>query len=140
MRVVDLYRGLLFLYPGDFRNQFSEEMISVFQQRAGERPEPLKFFLGEFFSIAKGACMMWLAKIMTRNRNPSTPEAEGETYTPVTVAELNSQRQTAIKKMAASIAKHDFLNARQYSFEETRLKRILLELDDGTPAPRSNTG
>jgi hypothetical protein len=137
MRVVDLYRGLLLLYPGDFRNQFSEEMISVFQQRAGERPETFEFFLREFSGIAKGACIMWLAKILTSNPSPS--EAEDATYTPLTVVELNCQRQSAIKKMVASIARHDFLNARRYSYEETRLKRVLRDLEDGTPAPGNRT-
>ena len=37
MKLIDLYRVLLLLYPADFRQQFSEEMISVFEQRAGER-------------------------------------------------------------------------------------------------------
>jgi hypothetical protein len=139
MKALDLYRGLLFLYPGDFRNQFSEEMISVFQQRAGERPETFKFFLREFSSIVKGACIMWLAKILTFKRNPSPSEGEDATCTPVTVAELTSQRQTAIEKMVASIAKHDFLTARRYSYEEIRLKRILHDLEDGISAPEGST-
>jgi hypothetical protein len=139
MRVVDLYRSLLFLYPADFRNQFSEEMICVFQQRAGECLGTFNFFVREFSSIAKGACIMWLAKILTVNRNPSPSEAADATCTPVTMAELNSQRQTAIRKMVASIAKHDFLNARRYSNEETRLKRVLHDLENGTPAPVSKT-
>jgi hypothetical protein len=137
MRVVDLYGSLLFFYPADFRNQFSEEMICVFQQRAGECPGTCNFFVREFSSIAKGACIMWLAKILTRNPSPS--EAEDATCTPVTIAELNSQRQTAIRKMVASIAKHDFLNARRYSYEEVRLKRILGDLEDGISAPGSST-
>jgi hypothetical protein len=80
---------------------------------------------------------MWLSKILTRNLSRS--EAEDATGTPVTIAELNSQRQTAIRKMVASIAKHDFLNARRYSNEETRLKRVLHYLENGTPAPSSET-
>lgn len=137
MRVVDLYRGLLFLYPVAFRDQFSEEMISVFQQRAAERPGTFNFFVREFSSIANGACIMWLAKILTRNPSPS--EAADATCTPVTIADLNSQRQTAIRKMVASIARHDFLNARRYSNEETRLKRILQDLEEGISVPGSRT-
>jgi hypothetical protein len=139
MRVVDLYRSLLFLYPADFRNQFSEEMICVFQQRAGECLGTCNFFVREFSSIAKGACIMWLAKILTVNRNSSPSEAADPTCTPLTIAELNSQRQTAIRKMVASIAKHDFLNARRYSYEEVRLKRILRDLEDGISVPGSST-
>lgn len=73
---------------------------------------------------------MWLAKILTVNSSPSV--TEDVTGTPVTIAELNRQRQTAIRKMVASIAKHDFLNARRYSYEEVRLKRILRGLEDGS--------
>ncbi len=58
---------------------------------------------------------MWLAKILAVNPLPS--EAADSTCTPVTIAELNGQRQTAIRKMVASIARHDFLNARRYSNE-----------------------
>jgi hypothetical protein len=31
--------------------------------------------------------------------------------------------------MVASIAKHDFLNARRYSYEESRLKMALYDLE-----------
>lgn len=34
MNVVRVYRTLLYLYPNDFRQQFSEEMVDVFQQKA----------------------------------------------------------------------------------------------------------
>ena len=139
MRVVDLYRGLLFLYPADFRNQFSEEMISVFQQMASERHGTFHFFVKEFSSIAKGACIMWLAKILSVSRNLLPSEAADATCTPVTIAEVESQRQTAIRKMVTSIAKHDFLNARRYSYEETRLQRILRDLEDGISVPGSST-
>jgi hypothetical protein len=139
MRLVDLYRGLLLLYPGDFREQFSEEMISVFQQRARERPVTLSFSVREFSSIAKGACIMWLVKILTVNRIPPPSEAVEAALNPLTIAEINTRRQAAIRMMVASIAKHDFHNARRYSNEETRLQRVLRDLESGTPAPGSKT-
>jgi hypothetical protein len=37
--------------------------------------------------------------------------------------------------MVASIARHDFPNARRYSNEETRLKLVLRDLETETPAP-----
>lgn len=37
MTTSDFYRLLLSLFPSEFRQQFSEEMVSVFVQRAGER-------------------------------------------------------------------------------------------------------
>ncbi len=139
MKLAHLYRGLLFLYPADFRSQFSEEMVSVFQQRVDECPETLNFLTREFSSIAKGACNVWLAKILTVNGNPSPSEAADATCSPLTIAEVNSQRQTAIRMMVASIARHDFLNARRYSNEETRLKLLLHDLESGTQAPETKT-
>lgn len=126
MRATDVYRGLLLLYPADFRNQFSGEMISVFEQRAGERfadrnSAPVAFFVIEFLSLLKGAFIMWLAETLTQDRNPSPADA---TDTP-TLEELTKLRATAIKKMCASIAEHDFNTARQYSYEEARLKNLL---------------
>jgi hypothetical protein len=128
MRATDFYRGLLFLYPADFRNQFSGEMISVFEQRAGERfadrnSAPGAFFLIEFLSLLKGAFIMWLAKTLTQHRDPSPVDASD---TP-TVEELTKLRATAITKMCASIAEHDFNTARRYSYEEARLRNLLRE-------------
>ncbi len=82
---------------------------------------------------------MWLTNILTRSRNSASSEAEDATCTPVTVAEVVSQRQTAIKKMVASIATHDFLNARRYSYEEVRLMRLLRDLEHGISAPGGST-
>jgi hypothetical protein len=133
MRATDFYRGLLLLYPADFRNQFSGEMISVFEQRAGERfadrnSAPVAFFAIEFLSLLKGAFIMWLAETLTQHRNPSPADASNTPPPPLTVEELTKQRATAIKKMCASIAEHDFNTARQYSYEEARLKNLLRDL------------
>ena len=129
MTATDFYRGLLLLYPADFRNQFSGEMISVFEQRAGERfadrnSAPVAFFVIEFLSLVKGAFIMWLAETLIQHRNPSPADPSN---TP-TVEELTKQRATAIKKMCTSIAQHDFNAARQYSYEETRFKNLLRDL------------
>jgi hypothetical protein len=45
-----LVSRLLSLYPADFRKQFSEEMLCVFEQRASERfarSAPVGFVLAE---------------------------------------------------------------------------------------------
>ncbi len=47
---------------------------------------------------------------------------------PLTLAEGAKQRETAIRNMVASIARHDFTNARRYSEEETRLKNFIQDL------------
>jgi hypothetical protein len=144
MRFNHIYRGLLLLYPADFRNQFSEEMICVFEQRAGERlasrnSATFVFVVTELSGILKGACTMWLAKILTVRRNSSSADTSNPPAAALTVAEAIKRRDAAIKKMVASIAAHDFINARRYSEEETRLKNLLQDLENGLPIGKSRT-
>lgn len=134
MKLGDFYRVLLLLYPAEFRRQFSEEMISVFEQRASERfanrdAKQVVWLAVEFFSIVKGAHTMWLSRILPIQRDFSSSDAELPTQAPLTMAQITSRRHTAIKDMCTSIAKHDFINARQYSDEEARLKHLLAEME-----------
>jgi hypothetical protein len=133
MKLSDVYRVLLLLYPADFRSQFSEEMISVFEQRAGERfasrdSQPVAWLVIELLDIVKGAYTMWLTRILPFHRNSSSSDAA---ETSLTVAEVAHRRQVAIKAMCEAIGKHDFINARRYSIEEARLKHLLAEMDRG---------
>jgi hypothetical protein len=134
MKLRDLYRVLLLLYPADFRRQFSEEMISVFEQRPGERfanrgSQQVAWLATEFLSIVKGAHTMWLTRILPFQHNFSSSAAELPTESSLTIAEVTTRRHAAIKGMCAAIAKHDFINARQYSDEEARLKHLLAEME-----------
>jgi hypothetical protein len=141
LKLSDLYRVLLLLYPADFRSQFSEEMISVFQQRAGERfanrdSQPIAWLAIEFLSIVKGAHTMWLTRILPFHHNSSSCDA---TEAPLTVAEVAHRRRAAIKGMCTAIAKHDFINARRYSNEEARLEHLLAEMNRGISIGQSRT-
>ena len=145
MRISNLYRGLLLLYPADFRKQFSEEMLCVFEQRAGEHSAKrgslsVDFVLAEFFSVMKGAYTMWLEKLSRIAPHPSPKDAVASPDAPATIAELKSQRETAIQNMVASIATHDFVDARQCSYEETRLSKLLRRLQNEVcaDAPRKS--
>jgi hypothetical protein len=126
-----LYRALLQLYPADFRNQFAEEMISVFEQKSHERLEnrKLTWLVSELFSIVKGAHMMWLTKILSIDREPSSPGTALPAETPLTPAEISRRRHAVINDMCASIANHDFINARHYAHEETRLSHLLEKME-----------
>lgn len=144
MRVSDCYRGLLLLYPADFRRQFSEEIVSVFEQRASDRatsgePATFAFFAIEFVSIVKGASTMWVTKILSVKSELARLEAPNTAGSFLTLAELTEQRGTAIKNMVASIAKHDFINARHYSDEEVRLKRLIQNLRSADSVAESRT-
>ena len=139
MKLGDLYRFLLLLYPADFRMQFSDEMISVFEQRAGGRfanrdSKRAVWLASEFLSIVKGAHTMWLSRILPIQGNSLPSDAELSTEVSPTIAEVTTRRQVAIKAMCRAIAKHDFIHARQYSDEEARLKYLLGEMERGRTA------
>jgi hypothetical protein len=133
-----IYRCLLWIYPSEFRQQFSEEMISVFEQRAGERfanrgGVSFAFLFMEFSGIAKGAYFMWFSKILPFDRRQS--ESGVTTTSNLSAEEATKLRNQAIQKMVAAIADHDFVTARRFSDEEARLKHVLEELE-GPPATR----
>ena len=133
MRLSNSFRALLLLYPADFRRQFSAEMLCVFEQRAGEvfangKSATFAFLLTEFFCIVKGAYTMWFARMLQINRNHLPSQPTSSNFEPLTLAEATKQRETAIRNMVASIARHDFINARRYSDEETRLKNLIHDL------------
>ena len=130
MRAANLYRWVLLLYPPEFRQQFSEEMISVFQQRSGEhfanrRFASFAFVLKEFFGVVKGAHVMWLSKFLPVDHDGLRPDTSVSSTATLTASEVKLQREAAIRNMVAAIAGHDFINARRYSYEEMRLKKIL---------------
>ena len=139
MTIGGFYRGMLWLYPSGFRKQFSEEMISVFEQRAGERfadreSGSFAFLLIEFSSILKGACIMWLGKIRPINRKRTASDSALITTAALSFEDATKQRGLAIHNMVAAIADHDFVNARRYSDEEARLKQVLEELQSDAAA------
>ncbi len=65
MNIVRVYRMLLYLYPDDFRQQFSEEMVDVFQQKAHDLTAGggvvfASFVLREFIGLPIGAAGAWI--------------------------------------------------------------------------------
>jgi hypothetical protein len=91
MRLSDAYRSLLSLYPAEFRRLFSEEMLGVFEQRAGDRfsnrSSSIAFVSREFSSVVKGAYVMWLGK---RSR-PC-----GRSLRPVRLSQISSGRSVEV--------------------------------------------
>jgi hypothetical protein len=144
MRLSDFYRGFLSLYPADFHKQFSEEMLGVFEQTAADHfanggTASIALVVKEFLSIAKGASIMRMSKVFAPPRNNSQPSTVTPTHTPLTLAEASQQRDAAIKNMVTAIAGHDFPKARQYSYEEIRLKNLLRDLQKEVPVARMET-
>ncbi|HMF78357.1 MAG TPA: hypothetical protein VK604_22050 [Bryobacteraceae bacterium] len=127
MYLLACYRILLGIYPNEFRRQFADEMLHVFEQRARERfamgkTASLVFIVREFFSIVKGAQMMWIEKIEKKNK---TQTAANIQEADLTVSEIQKLRDAAVSKMVHAIATHDFPGARRYSEEEARLQALI---------------
>ncbi|HEY1950551.1 MAG TPA: hypothetical protein VGG97_26295 [Bryobacteraceae bacterium] len=137
MSILTCYRFLLGFYPNDFRRQFSDEMLDVFERRVHDRLAPGKtasiaFVSREFFSLLRGAPTMWMEKILVmKQKQPiNVPVAESA----LSVVEIKKLREKAISRMVQAIATHDFPGARRYSEEEIRLTAIL---GDRTEPPSS---
>jgi hypothetical protein len=130
MNIPACYRVLLGLYPKGFRQQFSDEMLHVFAQRAleqlaGGRAVPIIFLVREFFSVGKGALTMWMEKILPMKQKQQIDTCVTEST--LSTAELRKRREEAIHCMVQAIATHDFAGARRYSEEEIRLNALLRE-------------
>jgi hypothetical protein len=140
MKVKDLYRSLLRLYPVDFREQFSQEMGSIFERRAAERSSKGRIALAvfvarEFLSIMKNACAMRMGPIFTR----PGPTPVASPCLPRNLQEAAEQRARAIRNMVACIGKHEFTQARHYSYEEIRLRQLVEQLQSKVPAEGGGT-
>ena len=129
MKISDLFRRLLCLYPADFRQEFSEEMCQVFEKRAKEYSrrgtESITFALRELSSIAKGACIMRIPRVLASCRSDSEAVPVFSSKAPADIEEATQLRSEAIKKMVAFIARNDFERARQCSWDEVRLHRLI---------------
>jgi hypothetical protein len=135
MKSIHFHRALIYLYPENFRRQFSEEMISVFERRAGERfvnrkSVSVAFLLSEFCGIVRGASSMWLANLLSGSQESSVSNEVDSIAEPVSIVEVTRQRETAIKNMVAAITRHDFSQARHYSYQEAHLNRRAQEMQD----------
>jgi hypothetical protein len=131
MSILTCYRFLLGFYPNDFRGQFSEEMLQVFEQRAHVRlavgkTASITFIICEFFGLLRGAQTMWMEKIlpMKQKQQIDQPIPGGA----LSLADLRKLREEAISRMVQAIATHDFPGTRRYSEEEVRLTRLLTSL------------
>jgi hypothetical protein len=144
MNIRSIYCRLLSLYPAEFRKEFSQEMLWVFEQRAGEHLTNSKsvsfpFLLTEFSSIVKGAYSMRLKSIPSPTRARSSSNLAGPVELSPGYEETSRQHALAIQNMVAAIAKHDFAAARRYSDEEARLKHALRLVEHDASAASQET-
>jgi hypothetical protein len=130
MNLFACYRWLLGFYPKEFRREFSEEMLQVFERRWQERAAlgraaSVGFVVSELVGLLKGAQIMWMEKILPMRRKQVTDAGLQESA--CSTAELGKRREAAVSRMVQAIAQHDFPGARRYSEEEMRLAALLRE-------------
>jgi hypothetical protein len=120
-----VYRFMLLLYPRGHRDQFAEEMASVFEQASAERRAEdwawyVRFTFSEMAGLIAGAAIAWLAE---------RPTAEAPVASALPPELIDAQRlvDVNIAGMVHAIANHQFEKARVHSDQE-RLARENLRM------------
>jgi hypothetical protein len=138
MNIVRVYRMLLYLYPNYFRQQFSEEMVDVFRQRAHDLTTRrgavyASFVLREYIGLPIGAAGAWIGGIMPKKKYlvisipiisehfPKPTAEEARLSTP----ELQRRHDEVQATMFQAAANHDFVTARFYEAQVARLHVFL---------------
>jgi hypothetical protein len=117
------YSILLGLYPIDFRVEFGDEMVTVFQQAAAEHRESgcaslLPFALREMLGLVAGAAR---ARV-------SNAAASGDLPFPTDVGSAERYLEFVSRRLIQAIASHDFPNARFYDGQDRRARALLARL------------
>ncbi len=119
------YRFMLFLYPRWHRNQFSEEMRSVFEEAFAERRAQgwswsVQFAFEEMAGLIGGAGEAWLAP-------KRVPEAQTASTSNLPQELIDAQQgvDANIAGMVRAIANHQFERARVHSNQERQARERL---------------
>jgi hypothetical protein len=138
MNIQRVYRVLLYLYPKVFREQFSEEMLEVFRQKAhdlaaGRGMAFASFVFREFIGLPIGAAGTWIGGIMLTKKyfvisvpmisdhfpKPTAEEAG------LNSAELQQRHDEIQATMFQAAANRDFTAAHSYEAQVARLQLLL---------------
>ena len=121
------YSFLLLLYPREHRDQFAEEMISVFEEARSECRHQgwawyVRFSLAEIAGLIAGAAGCWLGK----RPAPEAATANGpESTVPQELVEAQQRIDRDIAGMVHAIANHQFERARIHSDQERQAREHL---------------
>ena len=123
------YSFLLLLYPREHRDQFAEEMISVFEEARSECRHQgwawyVRFAFAEITGLIAGAARCWFGK----RPAPEAAIANGpESTVPQDLLKAQQRVDLIIAAMIRAIANRQFEKARVHSDQE-RLARENLRL------------
>jgi hypothetical protein len=121
------YRFLLLLYPRGYRDQFAEEMTSVFEEARNERHYQgwawyVRFSFAEITGLIAGAAGCWSGK----RPAPEAAIANGsESTLPQELVEAQLRVDRNIAGMVHAIANHQYERARIHSDEERQARENL---------------
>lgn len=114
------YQFCLLLYPRDYRDQFAEEMILVFEEASAEASShgwawQMRFLFGEFAGLV-GASVR--ARIEPRSVVPAPAQNSTARWVPKDLADAQRRVDETIAGMVHAIANHQFERARFFSNQE----------------------
>jgi hypothetical protein len=120
------YSILLGLYPADFRTQFGGEMVASFEQAAAERRGRggacvLLFFVKEMLGLVAGAAR-------ERILHGDATRSHDDLPFPSDVAGTERYLEIVSRRVINAIAKHDFVTARYYDYQDRKARALLAEL------------
>jgi hypothetical protein len=119
------YRFCLLLYPRQHRDQFAEEMLSVFDEASAECREhgwawSVRFAFAEVAGVVIGAAEAW------HSPRPAPQERTAPCSSlPQELIEAQQRVDANIAGMVHAIANHQFEKARNHSDAERRARESL---------------
>lgn len=119
-----LFRGILRLYPAEYRDTFGAEMFDTFRHASNQRRTqgslPLLFFaVTELIGLMHGLFSEWRAKrAAPQTYITSRCCVQDATSPPIEVVDARRRVDQLIRCMEFAIAHHDFPKARYYSDQE----------------------
>jgi hypothetical protein len=121
------YRFLLLLYPRGHRDQFAEEMLSVFEEARNERHYQgwawyIRFAFAEMTGLIGGAAGAWLDQ---RHGVPVPAQSSGRGWMPQELVEAQERVDANIAAMVHAIANHQFERARVLAHQEREARENL---------------
>ncbi len=130
-----LYALILRLYPRDYRDLFGPEVLNVFVEAADEHrqrglTQRIRFFIIEFSGAIMSAARHWIDRLPCNRALHS--ETVGATRSQLFTSAQTAQNQVDVnvRRMMHAIANHDFVGARNWSYEEKKARAELERLRD----------
>jgi len=123
------YAFFLLLYPREHRDQFAEEMTSVFEEARNQRHHRgwawyARFALAEMIGLIAGAAGAWLSQA-TKPSSEISVASEAQNALPPDLLKAQQRVDLITAAMVRAIANHQFEKARVHSNQEREARENL---------------